>query len=241
MEVLSQWLHPIAKYIWKKTRRSFNTHEAVDRNLAQYVADVCLAIRVARRKELDHADDVPETRFREIVSTLRRKLRADNLRSSIDLTDLRLACTNADPNYGSLWFHCRRLPIYTPRRVIEHAAEDVAEEIFKYANIYLAAMVRRMAVLATVDQAMPDGAADIIETSDSAIINWENYIDKKLRDAISLQDIMRPPSGLVLLESAIDGTIFVTGVSELNRFRPLGSMTLLERRRALFGTDALFP
>ncbi|KAL7563424.1 hypothetical protein ACA910_016520 [Epithemia clementina (nom. ined.)] len=238
LEVLSQWLYPIAKYIWKKTKRSFN------KNLAQYVADVSLAVAVARRKDSEHAENIPETKFRDIVSTLRRKLKADNLRSSIDLTDLRLACTNADPNYGSLWFHCRRLPMYTPRRVIEHAAEDIADEIFKYANIYLTAMIRRMAILATVDQEMPEGAEGVIETSDSAIITWENYIDTKLRGATSLQDILNPvdPStGLVLLESAIDGSIFITGLSELNRYRPLGSMSLLERRRALFGTDALFP
>ena len=242
LEVLSQWLFPIAKYIWKKTKRSFNNTETKNGDLGKYIADVFLAIAVARRNDADNQAKVPETKFREIVSTLRRKLKVDNLRSSIDLTDLRLACTNADPNYGSLWFHCRRLPMYTPRRVIEHAAEDIANEIFKYANIYLAAMIRRMAVLATADQEMPEGAEGVIETNETAIINWENYIDKKLRGATSLQDILTdPPTGLVLLESAIGGSVFITGLSKLNRYRPLASMTLLERRRALFGTDALFP
>eukprot|EP00522_Entomoneis_paludosa_P018131 CAMPEP_0172446234 /NCGR_PEP_ID=MMETSP1065-20121228/5875_1 /TAXON_ID=265537 /ORGANISM="Amphiprora paludosa, Strain CCMP125" /LENGTH=1464 /DNA_ID=CAMNT_0013197299 /DNA_START=166 /DNA_END=4560 /DNA_ORIENTATION=+ len=246
LEVLSQWLYPIARYIWKKTRGFFNHDETSNNGLGEYIEDVCLAITVARRESggSDKTKEVPETKFREIVSTLRKKLQADNLRSSIDLTDLRLACTNADPNYGSLWFHCRRLPMYTPRRVIEHAAEDIADEIFKYANIYLAAMIRRMAVLATVEQEMPQGAENAIETSDPAIVNWENYIDKELRHAISLEEVMEregPRAGLVLLESAMQGSCFITGLSELNRYRPLESMTLLERRRALFGTDALFP
>jgi len=244
LEVLSQWLLPIADYIWTKTRGCFTDDQAEGRNLSKYVADVYLAIAVARRGNSDEAQEVPETKFRDIVSTLRKKLQVDNLRSSIDLTDLRLACTNADPNYGSLWFHCRRLPMYTPRRVIEHAADDVADEIFRYANIYLAAMIRRMAVLATMERRMPHGAESDAETSDPDIVNWENSLDKELRRAVSLQLILDredPTTGLVLLESAMQGSVFITGLSELNRHKPLGSMTLLERRRALFGTDALFP
>lgn len=245
LEVLSQWLYPIAKFIWKRTRGSFNDDEAANRSIREYVMNVYMAVAVARRESgRSEVNDMPESKFREIVGALRKKLRADNLRSSIDLTDLRLACANADPNYGSLWFHCRRLPMFTPRRVIEHAAEDIADEIFKYANIYLAAMIRRIAVLERLDREMPESAERSTETSDPDVISWEDYIDAELRRAVSLQEILdseKSRAGLALLESATHGSIFITGLSELNRYRPLESMTLLERRRALFGTDALFP
>lgn len=245
LEVLSQWLHPIAKYIWKKTKWCLSDDEngSVDKKIATYIMNVSHSIAVARMQDLEQYED-RETKFTEIIGTLRKKLKAEHLRSSIDLTDLRLSCSNADPNYGSLWFHCRKRPTYTLRRVIEHAAEDIADEVFKYANIYLAAMIRRMAVLATSNREMPQGAEGTLETCDQEIIHWESYIDKKLRGAISLRDILNSVdsrTGMALLESAIGGSIFITGLSELNTYKPLHSMTLLERRKALFGTDALFP
>ena len=241
LEVLSQWLHPIAEFIWNKTRGTIDDSKDVVDKLGEYIAEVCVTIAVARNEKLD---GVPDTRFREIVGTLRELLQAEKLRSSIDLTDLRLACTNADPNYGSLWFHCRKFPMCTPSKVIELAAEDVTDEIFKFASVYIAAMIRRMAIIAKGDEKIPDGADEAIETSDPAVIEWENSIDKKLRDVITLSEIldsMRSSHGLVLLESAMRGSIFITGLSELNSYKALDSMTLLERRRALFGTDALFP
>jgi tetratricopeptide (TPR) repeat protein len=243
VEILSQWLLPVADYIWKKTKSSFL--RAGDHNLTKFVMDISLAIAVARRNESESSRALPETQYREIVGPIRKKLKVESLRSTIDLTDLRLACANADPNYGSLWSHCRRLPTDTPRRVIEHAAEDVADVLFKYSHVYLAAMVRYKAVLATCGAEKPKQADDAIETNDPQVLEWENLIDDKLRSAASLADIFNPvdpTTGLVLLASTVNGSVFVTGLSELNKeHSSVKSMGFSDRRRALFGTDALFP
>jgi hypothetical protein len=138
------------------------------------------------------------------------------------------------------------LPTDTPRRVIEHAAEDVADVLFKYSHVYLAAMVRHKAVLATCGAEKPKQAdGDAIETTDPEVLEWENLIDEKLRSAASLVDIFNPvdpTTGLVLLGSTVNGSVFVTGLSELNnKHSSVESMGFSDRRRALFGTDALFP
>jgi hypothetical protein len=52
---------------------------------------------------------------------------------------------------------------------------------------------------------------------------------------------MDPTTGLVLLESTMRGPDFVTGLTGLNKHRPIKDMSLSDRRKALFGTDALFP
>jgi hypothetical protein len=44
-----------------------------------------------------------------------------------------------------------------------------------------------------------------------------------------------------LLESTMTGSDFVSGLVALSRHRPMDKMTLPDRRKALFGTDALFP
>ena len=241
VEILSQWLLPIAKYIWKRTKNSYLLPNGSG-NLTKFIFDVSLAITIARNRGNDEKRNLPQTQYRDIITTVRRKLRYENLRSSIDLTDIRLSCANADPNYGSLWFHCRKLPTDTPRRVIENAAELVAKDLFDHAHIYLAAMVRRMAVITTMDTPCPKYEG--IETSDPAVIAWETIIDTKLRDATSLADMLNPvdpTTGLVFLESTSRGSTFVTGLVELSRPRLVKDMPLYERRRAVFGTDALLP
>ena len=241
VEILSQWLLPIAKYIWKRTKASYLPPTGSG-NLTKYIFDVSLAVAIARNKGSDEQHHLPQTQYRDIVTTVRKKLRFESLRSSIDLTDIRLSCANADPNYGALWFHCRKLPTDTPRRVIENAAELVARDLFDHAHIYLAAMVRRMAVMTTMDIPRPENEG--IETSDPAVIAWEKIIDEKLRDAASLADMLNPvdpTTGLVFLESTSRGSTFVTGLVELSRPRPIKDMPLYERRGAVFGTDALLP
>lgn len=241
VEILTQWLLPVAKYIWKRTKSTY-LGPTGSGNLTKYIVDVSLAVAIARNKGGDGKQHLPQTQYREIVTAVRKKLRFENLRQSIDLTDIRLSCANADPNYGSLWFHCRKLPTDTPRRVIENAAELVAQDLFNHANIYLAAMLRRMAVITAMDVPFP--GYEGIETSDPAVIAWETIIDTKLRDATSLTDMLNlvdPTTGLVLLESTNRGSTFVTGLVELSRPRLIKDLPLYERRRAVFGTDALLP
>jgi hypothetical protein len=237
-ELLDQWLSPIATYIWYKTKASFPpaTGSVEEDRLTKYITDVSLAVSVACQQESDsHSHNLLNIAHRNIIPTVRKRMKPETFRKTIDLTDLRLACANADPNYGSLWFHCRRVSTDTPRRVIEDAAEDIVNELQKYARVYLAAMIRRIAVLSTRDTE-PELDPDSVE--------WERRVDEKLRAAPSLQEIlnpMDPTTGLVLLESTMSGPDFVTGLTDLNQHRPIKNMSLTDRRKALFGTDALFP
>ena len=240
VEMLSQWLLPIAMYLWRKTKNSYLAPRG-SANLTKYIFDISLAIAIARNNG-GNEKHLPQTQYREIIVPLRKKLRYESLQSRIDLTDIRLSCANADPNYGALWFHCRKLPTDTPRKVIENAAEMVAKELFNHAHIYLAAMLRRLAVIATTE--IPRPKHEGIESSDPEVIAWEMNIDTKLRDAISLADMLNPvdpTTGLVFLESTSKGSTFVTGLFEMSNPRLIKDLPLYERRRAVFGTDALLP
>lgn len=249
LELIEQWLAPIAKFVWENTKSSFqpSNDDGTDNSLTKYVTDVALAISVASSK--DNAEDMsmnslPKLVHRNIVSEVRNMLKPKALQSNIDLSELRRACVNADPNYGLLWFHCRRRPTDTPRRIIEDAAGDVAAELQKHAHIYLAAMVRRLAIVSTAESQKPCNVQEGLEITNQESAKWNDLIDEKLKAAPSLEEIFNPidpTTGLVLLENTVSGPLFVTGLSELNKHRPISSLSLSERRRSLFGNDALFP
>ena len=83
-----------------------------------------------------------------------------------------------------------------------------------------------------------------LEIVNSEEAQWNEYVDKTLLAAPSLEEIFNPidpTTGFVLLENTISGPLFVTGLSELNRQRPMSNLSLGDRRRSLFGNDALFP
>jgi hypothetical protein len=83
-----------------------------------------------------------------------------------------------------------------------------------------------------------------IEVNDPLVVQWEYFTDAKLRAAPSLETIFNPTdptTGLELLESTARGPLFATGLTKLNKRQPLEHMTLSDRRKTLFGIDALFP
>lgn len=260
LELIEQWLSPIAAYIWDNTKHNFHPprDSGVESSLTKYITDVAIAIAVANLKDADSEmtrNSLPLLLHQNIVSEVRKRLHPEVLGNNIDLSDLRLACVNADPNYGLLWFHCRRRPTDSPRRIIEDAAGFIAAELQKYSHIYLAAIIRRKAVLSTIDfddkkynnasVSMDHGALPPIESATDPIVSKRmEEIDKTLQSAPSLEDIFNPidpTTGLVFLENTVRGALFVTGISDLNRHNPISSFTLADRRRMLFGNDALFP
>jgi tetratricopeptide (TPR) repeat protein len=249
LEIFDQWLVPIADYIWEETKTFFKPvkGEGNDERLTKYVIDVTLAIAVARTSnEANNGppDDLSKIVHHHIIATVWQRLKPEMVRASTDLSDLRLACANADPNYGSLWFYCRRGASDPPRRVIEYAAEHVADDVQKYVHTYLAAMIRRRAILSMVDLTRPSTLAGKIETSDLKEIEWEDHIEQKMLLSPTLEEMfnpMDPTTGLVLLDRNANGSLFIAGLSELNKYQPVPEMTLAARKRALFGNDALFP
>ena len=71
--------------------------------------------------------------------------------SVLDTSDLELHCLCSDPNYGHVWFHCRKSPIDTAREVINNTKLMLAVDIKDYSFIYVAAMVRRMGILMIIN------------------------------------------------------------------------------------------
>lgn len=226
LEVVDKWLSPISDFVWQKTNAGLcqGIHEG---KLRSYVLEMADVLFIASSD-----DEISATSpHRQLIQGVRKRFK--NFHSCTNLSDLRLACVNADPNYGSLWFFCRRGASDSPRKVIEYAAELVAKDVQKNAFIYLTAMIRRKAIL--IDMPLR-GISEGIETSDPGVMEWEDLADRKLMNALTLQDILKRSS-----YENLNGSLFVAGLSDLNNQQPVLSMTLAERKRALFGNDALFP
>lgn len=240
LEFVHQWLSPIADYIWEKTGSTLQGEKAEGEDraalLSRYVSDVALAVFTAASKHRS-SDQQP---FGHIIDTVRAKLKPGLVTLATELNDLRLACANADPNYGSFWFFCRQSGSDPPRKVMDHAADHVAKDLQSHAHVYLVAMIRRQAILYLADMLLPPSGEATIESSDSDVADWEDRTDMELMSFASLDEMLKTRDS-TLFESALNGSIFVAGLSELNKHKPLASMTLMERKTALFGNDALFP
>lgn len=245
LELLSQWLSPIADYVWEQTMSGFEPGDGsrdID-CLTKYITDVSLAVSIARLPTFD-LGGMPRLTYKHIIPSVHQRLNDDMIEQSLELSEIILACSNADPNYGPLWFNCRRVQTDPPRRVVEQAASAMVHELQKYSHVYIAAMIRRKAVLSTMAIPRPELADGGVEVFDRESMEWEDCADDLLRTFPSLGDIynpLDPTTGLVLLESTISGSDFVTGLMEFNRHRPIEHMSLLDRKRAIFATDALFP
>lgn len=251
LEVVDQWLSPIADFIWEATSSSFQPihgdETGNEKRLIEYVTDLARIIAIACKSGSESVSKTSEhgLKHRSIITNVRKWLRPSNLRTATDLSDLRLACANADPNYGSLWFCCRQGASDPPRKVIENAAEYVADDLQKYAHIYLSAMIRRKAILSMGELTRPSSFEGTVETSDPKVVEWEVRADEVLISFKTLGAMFQTVDpGTTLLNNEdmrVGGPLFVAGLSELNKHKPVSSMNLAERKRALFGNDALFP
>ena len=237
LEILHQWLSPTAELVWERTKTEYlgKDGSAVDR-LSAYLQIVSTVVFAAKNASVDQV----VLEYRDVVTTVRKNLKPEALRYAIDLSDLRLNCSNADPNYGTLWFQCRRVSTNSSGRVVEDAAKDVADGVQCYAHLYLVAMLRSLAVLSGIKEEKPDDKG--LEAPGSEILEWETRAEKLLGEAPSLKTILKDQTtGAGLLLQTIDGTDFATALTQLKRPLDVMGMPFLERRKALFGTDALFP
>ncbi|GKY96975.1 hypothetical protein MPSEU_000656400 [Mayamaea pseudoterrestris] len=246
VKLVRQWLFPIAHFIWDKTQSSFipSNGQGDEECLIKYITDISLAVSLACQQKMQSARLIPNLVHAAIIQPVRERLSVVKLLRSFDLADIYLSCSNADPNYGPLWFYCRRLQNDPPQRVLEHASAAMLAEIRTVAHIYIAAQVRRHAILSTNDDADGLATEESLELFDPAAMELEKRTDTLLRSYPSLQEIYNPPdpmTGSPLLECNINTADFATGLMEFSRNPPLEQMSLLARRKALFATDALFP
>ncbi len=77
-----------------------------------------------------------------------------------DTEELELRCSNADPNYGQLWFHVRDMPSDTPRLLMRRAKALMAQDLAVLYPLYLTAIVRRLRVERRVRLAEGVGVVD---------------------------------------------------------------------------------
>jgi len=253
LEIIDQWLVPTGKLIWEMTRTKFNLDEETNKaeSLVDFVGEVSRALFILCR------DDSAEFKANSLVHTglasmILSRLKPGFRDSTIYLLDLRQRCANADPNYGLLWFHCRETPSGTARQILAKATELMMQEIRSYAHVYLSALVRRLAILTQLDRQRErtvklaeEGKA--LKPPPQKALSEEMVIDAYL-SAPSLQEILaasdtkyNDQTQMVLLESTMTGSKFVSGLVALCDQVSLPEMaSSSDKRKALFGTDALF-
>lgn len=256
LELLEQWVAPMAVLVWDASKSFFfdsdksNLQEAISKyiyNLAVELASVCR--EGDKGGKLEKAIKGPNMLNNSTVSLIREQLETTYRLSSVDLTDLELRCANADPNYGLLWFHCRHGPTDTARRILARASEKVVIDVRRFVHLYVAAMVRHSALMDMLATEGNEESSALPSIDDDAA--WEELVDARMLAVPSLYDILHydkndndeeknREKGVVFLENTIAGSTFATGLAELNKRQPIGDLSLNERRKALFGTDALF-
>lgn len=251
LEIIDQWLLPTAKLVWEMTRRKLDLGENANQHesLVKYVRANARALFVIC------GDAAIETLQDSIIDKgtarmVRGRLRPGFRNSTVDLSELCQRCANADPNYGLLWFHCRETPSGTAREIFARAAELMQNEIRSYAHIYLSAFIRRFAILCQFDRALERKAKSEGDSKETYIQNtarWEEPMIEAYLSAPSLENILEAgdkvdesQTGVLLLESTMTGSNFVSGLVALTDHVSVSEMTSDDKRKALFGTDALF-
>ncbi len=162
-------------------------------------------------------------------------------KNMLDTSDLELRCSNADPNYGHLWFLYRSSPIDTAREVISQAKVEMADSIIDYSYLYIAAIVRRAGLLMQIEHhAEQDPLPNaVINGGKSSVVfarglphpksrRWEDVVDRQVRSA--------PPLNEMLPDTEVNSILFTSGCVENYNWDKL---SLTERRRVLFGSDSL--
>ena len=253
LEILEQWLLPIAKIVWEVTEHTVPADCVVGEEgiFLDHIFGVAYSIFAICRGEEGVEPIVDSVVIdKKVEATIREQLKPGWLGEILNVSRLRLRCANADPNYGSLWFHCRVGPTDTARNVLTRSLELMVTELRAHAHIYIVALIRRFAILKVFEGHSSSSSRDAADggVAEQGSARWEELVNQTLLGAPSLQDLINAgndkyggqKSGMDLLESTMTGSDFVTGLVALSKHRPMEQMTVSERRKALFGTDALF-
>jgi tetratricopeptide (TPR) repeat protein len=239
LEILERWVLPMASCVWEAIQPLFaDQTEDVDLWISSLVV---AAVKLVRMSSGGGAcDDFEEESFdKSVIPSLRAQLEATNLDELFETSTLELRCANADPNYGSMWFKCRNAPTDTARVVLRRARWLIVADVKDHAHIYIAAIIRRCGLMAAlkqkqeIDQMNEQTPHSEIETNGLAMTTASI-------ETILKSEVNGVPDHTVLLENTVSGFRFASGLVVLNEHLPLKDMPSLERKKALFGSDALF-
>jgi len=163
---------------------------------------------------------------------------------NVDTSQLELRCSNADPNYGKLWFHCRCKPTDTARTVLRQAKELIGKDLSKYAHVYLAALMRRAAVDIMAHAKQPKSHKGINESGYKKWVEEKRKVQNSclrtfpnIHDLITNNQDTNTYEGAQHLVSCLCSANFVTGLVALNEEKDIQSLSLIERQKVLFGND----
>eukprot|EP00607_Mallomonas_marina_P009137 CAMPEP_0182422658 /NCGR_PEP_ID=MMETSP1167-20130531/8401_1 /TAXON_ID=2988 /ORGANISM="Mallomonas Sp, Strain CCMP3275" /LENGTH=1499 /DNA_ID=CAMNT_0024600895 /DNA_START=12 /DNA_END=4508 /DNA_ORIENTATION=+ len=98
---------------------------------------------IAEMAPYRNTDNSRETRRKTLSAMMKMEL---DIGSSVDqyrnirMSNLHRRCTNADPNYGTVWFFCRQRPIDNPITVIEFAIDLLRHEMTSAQPLYVRAV-----------------------------------------------------------------------------------------------------
>ncbi|KAL3802180.1 hypothetical protein HJC23_001724 [Cyclotella cryptica] len=227
LDMIDQWLVPIAEPFIEDMHTSFLSLDRMSmKDAYSFIA-----------KQVKNASDVMKTQLNK----------SQIVQDVLDTSELELHCSSADPNYGHLWFQCRKSPIDTAREVINRAKTMLASDIVNYSHVYVAAMVRRAGILLLlnyhadmVSQHSDSGTIDPLplnELPPSHSNEWDDAVNSLLRKAPSLDEMLWGMGQGDNAPKKLSGHMFVTGYVESNKSWDQLSST--EKQRMLFGSDSL--
>mmetsp|Transcript_41132 Transcript_41132/g.66247 ORF Transcript_41132/g.66247 Transcript_41132/m.66247 type:complete len:1159 (+) Transcript_41132:364-3840(+) len=141
-----------------------------------------------------------------------------------DTSELELRCVNADPNYGALWFHCKRGPFDTARQVLRTAKKLLIAELTKFRSVYREGILDSLR-RKNESQSYPSGTSKARTTP--ALASGENvWLTERLH---------KIPGSSAYVN-------FSTGLLSVNWLREnVNILVDSERRKFLFGSDQIVP
>jgi tetratricopeptide (TPR) repeat protein len=101
----------------------------LDSWLLRHMKDIIVDASVIK----SNADSINNVRCSSLVD--RHALRC------VQISELERRCLCADPNYGALWFHCRKSPIDCPTQIMDSALLILSHEICSHQSVYCKALL----------------------------------------------------------------------------------------------------
>jgi len=249
-EIIEQWLAPVATRIMESSMDQVAQIPEGNglQELGMVVRDICRDIfAICGVNAGDSSDDKLKYIDDETASFVRESLNASS--GVVDTSQILLWCSNADPNYGSLWFQCRGGPNDTARRILARAADLIFDDVKAHSHLYLAAFTRQMTLLAAFKNQEKD---QVTESGHNKCADRAAQLEERAIDALlaapSLEEMFnigdkngKQEETMDLLKSTMmTPSDFVTGLIALNKKRPMESLSHQERRKVLYRTDPLF-